>query len=73
MQLHELNNGQSCKLVRIEDHSECYQRLLDLGFTAGEAITVVRKAPFGGPIQVQIRGTNYAVRKADACHIHVSL
>lgn len=60
-------------LVEIDRNAECYERLLELGFTFGESISVLRRAPLGGPIQVEVRGTRYAIGLSDAAHIKVSL
>jgi ferrous iron transport protein A len=47
-------------------------RLVELGFTAGAPIRVLRKAPFGGPLQVQIRDFVLSLRRDDASCIHVA-
>lgn len=47
-------------------------RLVELGFTAGAPIRLLRKAPFGGPLQVQIRDFVLSLRRADASCIHVA-
>jgi ferrous iron transport protein A len=48
------------------------QRLLDLGFVAGERVKCISLAPFGGdPMLVQIGYTRFALRKAEAARVHV--
>ena len=71
MSLLQMKTGQSCRLQEINKSSSCYDRLLELGFTKGEEITLLRKAPLGGPLQVEIRGASYAIRRDEAAHIHV--
>lgn len=56
-----LNFGQTCPLYR--------RRLLSLGMTRGVDILVVRVAPLGCPIQIEVRGTSIALRKEDAKHL----
>lgn len=73
IRLSDLSLGQSGKLVRIDDGAECLDRLVELGFTEGEEIRVLRRAPLGGPIQVQIRDTDYAICRTDAQFIRVSV
>lgn len=41
-------------------------RLLELGLTPGTAVEVVRRAPFGDPIEISLRGTRLCLRRADA-------
>lgn len=42
------------------------QRLMELGLTIGSEVRVVRKAPFGGPIEISIRGYRLSLRRSDA-------
>ena len=62
------------KNVRIErldgPHQDC-ARLLDLGFTPGEEISVTQWAPLGDPIVVRVRGALLALRKREAAWILV--
>ena len=44
-------------------------RLLELGFTPGQAVTVMAAAPLGGPLAVGLRGTILALRRAEAACI----
>jgi ferrous iron transport protein A len=45
------------------------RRLLSLGITRGVELVVVRIAPLGCPIQVEVRGTSLALRKEEACYL----
>lgn len=47
-------------------------RLAELGFTTGASIRVLRRAPFGGPLQVQIRDFVLSLRFQDAACIQVA-
>jgi ferrous iron transport protein A len=42
------------------------QRLMELGITIGSEIQVIRKAPFGGPIEISIRGYRLSLRRTEA-------
>lgn len=42
------------------------QRLMELGITIGSEIRVIRKAPFGGPIEISIRGYRLSLRRTEA-------
>lgn len=55
--------------VRGQDsHSE---RLRELGFTPGTEVSFVRRAPFRGPLIVQLRGYHLALRLPEARLIEV--
>lgn len=45
------------------------QRLMEMGITVGSDIQVIRKAPFGGPIEISVRGYRLTLRRSEACHI----
>lgn len=45
------------------------RRLLDLGFTPGEPVAIVRTTPLGDPLVVVVRGTQIALRKREAAWI----
>jgi ferrous iron transport protein A len=42
------------------------QRLMELGITVGSDIEVIRKAPFGGPIEISVRGYRLSLRRTEA-------
>ncbi len=45
------------------------RRLLSLGITRGVELLVVRVAPLGCPVQVDVRGTSLALRKEEARYL----
>ncbi len=48
------------------------QKLLEMGCTPGEIISVVRKAPFKGPIAIMVSSYMLSIRFSDACKIDVN-
>lgn len=55
-------NGQNTSLRR---------RLLDMGLTLNTKVSMVREAPFGDPIELEVRGYSLTIRKSDAQLIEV--
>ncbi len=47
------------------------KRLMDMGLTPGTKVTVVRSAPFHGPIEIHVRGSRLAVGRGMADRIFV--
>jgi len=47
------------------------KRLMDMGLTPGTKITVVKSAPFHGPIEVSVRGSRLALGRGMAERIFV--
>ena len=69
--LPQLESGRMAKLKLVDRASHCYARFLELGFTEGEEIRILRKAPLGGPLHVEIRDAQYAICRSDAEFIKV--
>ncbi len=44
-------------------------RLKELGLVPGTAVSIKRFAPFGDPIELEVRGYRLSIRRADASHI----
>jgi Fe2+ transport system protein FeoA len=40
-------------------------RLADLGLVPGTSVTLVRRAPLGDPLEIELRGFRLCVRAAD--------
>lgn len=47
------------------------RRMLDMGILPGVEMEVVRQAPWGGPIQLRLRGYFLAMRRSECAHIAV--
>ncbi len=49
------------------------QKLLSMGLTPGTEINVLRKAPLGGPMELNLRGFSLSLRRNEAKGIQVQL
>lgn len=47
------------------------ERLIEMGFTSGAKITMLRKAPFGSPIEFYILGCGVCIRSDAARKIEI--
>jgi len=47
------------------------KRLMEMGLTPGTEVTVVKSAPFRGPIEVHVRGSRLAIGRGMAERIFV--
>lgn len=66
----ELTQGDKARLVGFGTTDVQYRRrLLSLGVTCGAEFLVVRRAPLGCPIQIEIRGTALTLRKEEASQL----
>lgn len=49
------------------------RRLMDMGLTPGTKITIVKSAPFHGPLEVLVRGSRLALGRSMAKRILVEI
>jgi ferrous iron transport protein A len=66
----ELEQGSTARLLDFGLTDAHYRRrLLSLGVTRGVEFVVVRKAPLGCPMQIEVRGTSLTLRLEEASHL----
>ncbi len=51
----------------------CIKRLTDLGLTPGTNVTIIKSAPFNGPLEVYVRGSRLAIGRGMASRIFVDV
>ena len=71
MTLRDLKIGQSGKIRKIGTVGALKQRFMDMGITKGTEVKIIKIAPLGDPIELEIRGYNLSVRKDDAALIEI--
>lgn len=70
MQISELKQGDKVRLVDFGLTDMQYRRrLLSLGITCGVEFSIVRIAPLGCPVQIEVRGTFLTLRKDEASQL----
>lgn len=63
--------GQGATVVRVHGEGAVRQRIMDMGITRGTRLYVRKVAPLGDPVELNVRGYELSVRKADAEMIEV--
>lgn len=71
MNLKEVKVGNSATVKKITGQGPVKRRIMDMGITKGVNVTVVKVAPLGDPIEINVRGYELSLRKADAELIEV--
>ena len=66
MTMDELTVGQTGAVKAINAPKQLKRRLMDMGFTKGVGVEVVKMAPMGDPMEVTVRGYHLWLRKAEA-------
>jgi len=65
--MNALKEGDSVRLIDFGKTPRAYlRRLLSLGLTRGVEVLVVRRAPLGCPVQIEVRGTSLTLRQDEA-------
>lgn len=64
--LREVECGKKATVKKIQGEGPIRRRIMDMGITKGCEIFVRKVAPLGDPIEVQVRGYELSLRKADA-------
>ena len=67
----EVSIGSTVKVVKIHGEGAVRRRIMDMGLTKGVDVTVRKVAPLGDPIQLNVRGYELSIRKADAEMVEV--
>ena len=69
--LREAKVGQTVTVVRLHGAGAVKRRIMDMGITRGTQVHIRKVAPLGDPIELNVRGYELSVRKADAEMIEV--
>lgn len=71
MTLDQLREGQRGRVVGVDGNDALAMRLLEMGITEGQEVHVLGFAPFGDPVEVEVRGYRLSLRTAEARRIQV--
>jgi len=69
--LRDVQCGNTVSVVKLHGEGAVKRRIMDMGITKGTEIYIRKVAPLGDPIEVQVRGYELSLRKADAELIEV--
>ena len=69
--LKEAKVGETVKVVKLHGEGAVKRRIMDMGITRGVEVYIRKVAPLGDPVEVQVRGYELSLRKADAEMIEV--
>ena len=63
--------GESVRVKKLYGEGPVKRRIMDMGITRGVDLHVRKVAPLGDPMELNVRGYELSVRKADAEMIEV--
>lgn len=73
MTLKELKAGESARILSVGGEGALRQHFLDMGVIPGAETTVIKFAPMGDPMELQIHGYELTLRLADADQIEIEM
>jgi ferrous iron transport protein A len=71
MILNEIPVGGVCTVTKLNGTGKLRRRIMDMGITKGVEIKVVKIAPLGDPMELNVRGYELSIRKSEAESIEV--
>ena len=69
--LKDVKVGKTVVIAKVHGEGALRRRIMDMGLTKGTEIYVRKVAPLGDPMELNVRGYELSVRKADAEMIEV--
>lgn len=63
--------GEAAKVIKLHGEGALKRRIMDMGITKGVEVFVRKVAPLGDPIEINVRGYELSIRKADAQMIEI--
>jgi ferrous iron transport protein A len=70
--LDKLAPGERSTVLGVDAGEALYHRLAALGLRIGEEVQLLRRAPFGGPLQVRLGMTDLMLRVEEARCVRVA-
>ena len=71
MNLKELEIGQAARVLSVGGEGALRQHFLDMGLIPGVEVTLIKYAPMGDPMELQLHGYELTLRLADAEKINI--
>lgn len=68
----DLSVGETGTVVKLHGEGALKRRIMDMGITKGTEVYVRKVAPLGDPIELNVRGYELSIRKADAEKIEIA-
>ncbi len=69
--LRQAKIGSTVTVIKVHGEGALRRRIMDMGITKGVKIHIRKVAPLGDPIEINLRGYELSLRKADAEMIEV--
>ena len=72
LSLDQLPRFERAVVLAISGDRSYRRRLLEMGLVPGTPVSIVNRAPWGDPIEIEVRNARLSLRKSEAAHIEVA-
>ncbi len=69
--LQQAKPGDTVRVVKVNGINAVKRHIMDMGITTGTEIQVLRTAPLGDPLEINLRSFAMSIRKDDAAMIEI--
>ena len=69
--LSALHPGQEAVITKVKGYGAFRKRITEMGFVPGVAVKVIKKAPLGDPMELELMGYRISLRKNEANLIEI--
>ena len=69
--LKDVKVGETATVAKLHGEGPVKRRIMDMGLTKGAKVTVVKVAPLGDPLELNVRGYELSIRKDEAEKVEV--
>ena len=63
--------GETVTVTKLNGTGPVKRRIMDMGITPGVEVKVIKVAPLGDPVEINVRGYELSLRKEEAARIEV--
>ena len=71
LRLDQVEPGRRVKVVHLHGRGLSRRRLLAVGMVPGAVVHVLRQAPLADPVEYRVKGSDFSIRRRDACLVEV--
>ena len=73
LQFANLKQGMAARIIEITCQCSNSKRLQEMGLTVGTVFNVVKVAPFGDPVEIEVRGYRLCLRKNETLCFEIEM
>ncbi len=67
--LDDAHVGETVRVGDVAGEDRVAIRLLEMGMTPGAMVRILGRAPFGDPVELEVRGYRLSIRRAEAARV----